>query len=380
MPQRKTIRNADGVACVVCGAERAYMWMYVVGQDGKRQWCCKGSRTAAHAKWKNEVIATNWTAAEQKREAARPKLSVVSPPLALQRARRTPRAGVTPASRAAPAVRSRSPGRVSSRARALSSRDSPKRVPPPRVKRFICDEADASDAGDDAAGGENLDEFEDDGFVVNDHESEPEPVDGEAADDADEGVENDDEHDDDASLHTPLGVAPRACSASRTEVVLSEPREQPLSSGQDAAAQEVTPGTQEEAQEVQQEVWPPCRLPPRLRESPAGVARRAIDFGITCTPQGHKATDRAPNPAQPSDAVRLAAAYAVMRKAARLFRHMHERGILLEAAGGMERGDENGHPHAQIAGRAMSGRSLKYWLEFMRVVFKMCCCRLELNT
>ena len=29
----------------------------------------------------------------------------------------------------------------------------------------------------------------------------------------------------------------------------------------------------------------------------------------------------------------------------------------------MERGDENGHPHAQIAGRAMSARELKYWLD-----------------
>ena len=372
---RPLMLNGDAKACIVCGAERAFFWMFCDGEDGQREWCCKGKRSAGHVQWRKTKMALEWKASEQRRDSDRAQEQRdVSPPLSLQRGRRFPRAEVTPKATAADldaAARSRTP-RVSSRVRSCSPRESSMVAQRARARRFIHDEADADDddAVDDEAGAENLDVFEKDGFVVSDHESESDE--SEAAD-ADEGAERDDEMNDDESPRTPLGAAPRACSASRTEVVESEPRSRLAQE----VTQGVTPGTEEVAQEVsqevEQEVWPPCRLPPRLRESPPGIARRAIDFGITCTPQGHKATDRAPNPVQPSDAERLAAAYVVMRKAARLLRHMHARGILLEAAGGMERGDENGHPHAQIAGRAMSGRELKYWLEFMRIIFKFCC-------
>ena len=219
-----------------------------------------------HQQWRKDNMVVQWTVDEQRRDAQRSKgqgITVASPPLSLQRERRFPRAEVTPKACGAAAdatVRSRSP-RVSSRVRSVSPRNSSMLAPPARARRFIDDEAAATDADDDEAGGENLDEFERDGFVVSDHESEP--AEPEAAD-ADEVVEDDDEQEGDASLRTPLGgAAPRARSASRTEVVESEPRSQLFARGQAAAEQEVTQEVtqevaQEVAQEVQQEEWPPC--------------------------------------------------------------------------------------------------------------------------
>ena len=43
------------------------------------------------------------------------------------------------------------------------------RAPPARVRRFIDDEAAVTDVDDDEAGGETLDVFENDDFVVSAH-------------------------------------------------------------------------------------------------------------------------------------------------------------------------------------------------------------------
>ena len=288
------------------------------------------------------------------------------------------------------ASRSRTPR--PSRVRSMSPRDSRFAAgarPPayPRC-RFIDNEAEASgDDGDaeDDEGGEGEEGLA--RFIVPDHDSDSEhEVEAVAAtDDEDETERLVDEGDEDEqeAVRSSLPCTPvRAHGASRrresrTEVVSSARRSsQPRGVGggdqppADAAAQSAVA---DDEQETGSSPWPPCRLPPRLRESPTTVARRPIDFGITCTPMAHKVTEAKPNPVEPSDAQRLAASYTVMRKAARLCRSMQRRGVLIEAAGGMERGDVNGHPHAQIAGRAMSARTVPHWLEFMRAVFRVCC-------
>ena len=160
---RLTIPNGDGKACVVCGVQRAFYWMYVVGEDGARVWCCKGDRNPAHKTWRTEhILCVNWDKKEQRRDAERARVQTISvvsppasPPLSVRRERRLSRAEASEAPADA-AVRSRTP-RVSSRVRSVSPRDSSRRAKPARARRFIVDEAAASDADDDdKEGAENL--------------------------------------------------------------------------------------------------------------------------------------------------------------------------------------------------------------------------------
>ena len=379
---RQPFSNVERKPCFVCGATESKRWKFHV-EDGVRAWICTGVYDTAHRNARTGKTIRDWTVDLQKRDAerARVRLSVQSPTeegsAAVPRAR-TPRKGVRAlddrASRSrTPRVSGASPGAsrcVAVRAELVSSRTRG------AARRFILDEAEEDERGD-----EDEDEDEDgqagtadDGFIVPDHDSDDDDEaehDG-CADDvvAEEHERDDGEGDDVTPLRRPPPRVVRTLVVSDNEDddgdvneagagAAEAPHRSPIAGAQDADSVESP--------------WPPCHLPLRLRESPAGVVRRALDFGITCTPQAHRPTERVPNPVEPTDDVRLACAYRVMRKAARLFRSLHKRGMLIEAAGGMERGDKNGHPHAQIAGSAWSARTVEYWTQFMRLLFKMCC-------
>ena len=95
------------------------------------------------------------------------------------------------------------------------------------------------------------------------------------------------------------------------------------------------------------------KLPPRM-QSPVHGAKHQVDFMITYGIQDGKVTAEIPNPPVLSDDIRKEATNYFMPRAKQLCEEMKAQNFLMYAAAGHEVG-ENGHNHAQIAVRVLSG-------------------------
>ena len=122
--------------------------------------------------------------------------------------------------------------------------------------------------------------------------------------------------------------------------------------------------------------WPPLindkPLPPRLRSSPPGKARRHLDFTIVYSLCQAKATEDMPHPPNPmnDDPLMLESVDFFMRMSADLYRRMETKGMLVHAFAGHERATR---PHAQQSVRFSTAREITHFIDLLRVLLHHFC-------
>ena len=162
--------------------------------------------------------------------------------------------------------------------------------------------------------------------------------------------------------------------------------------GSDGGEEEMDDETRDNLNDPNHKWWPPVRrgrkdeqsLPPRMASSPTFgdknvlAVTRDLDFMITMTPMKSIISHSNPHPVPASDALCVQSCRHFMIGADKLFKRManvhkstledQDALLLIEVSGSVERGEEMGHAHCQIALRVRTRRFLKVTKDLLNLL------------